>query len=75
MATEVRQPIWLPAVRAPGARTFASLYALESFARASVSSVVPIQAYDLLQDKQEVSVLYTIVVADRALGDAASCRC
>jgi MFS family permease len=61
MATELRQPFWLPAVRAPGARTFASLYGLESFARASVSSVVPIQAYDLLQDKQEVSILYTIV--------------
>ena len=36
--TQVRHPIWLPAVRPPGARTFASLYGLESFARASVSS-------------------------------------
>ena len=61
MITQVRHPIWLPAVRPPGARTFASLYGLESFARASVSSVVPIQAYDLLQDKQEVSILYTLV--------------
>ena len=34
---------------------------LESFARASVRSVIPIQAYELLQDEQEVSILYTIV--------------
>ena len=61
MITQVRHPIWLPAVRAPGARTFASLYGLESFSRASVSSVIPIQAYDLLQSKQEVSILYTLV--------------
>lgn len=61
MVTQVRHPIWLPAVRSPGARTFASLFALESFARASVSSVVPIQAYDLLKDEQAVSVLYAIV--------------
>ena len=53
-----------------GRRTFASLYGLESFARASVSSVIPIQAYDILQDKQGVSILYTIVGADRAVGDA-----
>ena len=26
-----------------------------------MSSVIPIQAYDLLQDKQEVSILYTLV--------------
>src|SRR5687767_8928569 len=44
MATQVRHPIWLPAVRPAGARTFATLYGLESFARASVASVIPIQA-------------------------------
>ena len=55
LITQVRHPIWLPAVRPPGARTFASRYGLESFARASVSSVIPIQAYDLLQDKQEIA--------------------
>ncbi len=61
MATQVRHPIWLPAVRPAGARTFASLYGLESFARASVASVIPIQAYDILQNKQSVSILYTVV--------------
>ena len=59
MATQVRHPIWLPAVRAPGASTFAILYALESFARASVSSVIPIQIYEVLRDKQAVSLVYT----------------
>lgn len=61
MATQVRHPDWLPAVRPPGARTFALLYALESIARASISSVIPIQAYDLLRDEQQVSILYTAV--------------
>ena len=61
MATQVRHPIWLPAVRPADARTFASLYGLESFARASIASVIPIQAYDLLKDEQRVSILYTLV--------------
>src|SRR6185312_16568471 len=61
MATQVQHPIWLPAVPQRGARTFAALYAVESFARASISSVIPIQAYDLLHNEQEVSLLYTLV--------------
>lgn len=61
MATQVRHPIWLPVASQPGARTFSLLYALESFARASVASVIPIQAYELLQSKQAVSLLYTLI--------------
>ncbi|MDP3896043.1 MAG: MFS transporter [Mesorhizobium sp.] len=61
MATQVRHPIWLPVASQPGAKTFALLYALESFARASVASVIPIQAYELLQSKQSVSLLYTLI--------------
>lgn len=61
MATHVRHPIWLPVVHTPGARTFAALYALESFARASIASVIPIQAYEILRNEQTVSILYTIV--------------
>jgi predicted MFS family arabinose efflux permease len=61
MVTQARHPIWLPEVRAAGARTFATLYALESFARATVSSVVPIQAYEILRSEQGVSILYTVV--------------
>ncbi|WP_457937574.1 MFS transporter [Mesorhizobium sp. 10J20-29] len=61
MATQVRHPIWLPAVPPAGARTFASLYGLESFARASIASVIPIQAYEILKSEQGVSILYTVV--------------
>ena len=61
MAPHVRHPIWLPAVRPADARTFATLYAIESFARATVSSVIPIQAYEILQSEQTVSILYTAV--------------
>lgn len=70
MATQVRHPIWLPAARAPGIRTFATLYALESFARASVASVIPITAYDLLQDEQSLSMLYTLGVVGLIVGSA-----
>ncbi|MET3660274.1 MFS transporter [Aquamicrobium ahrensii] len=61
MATHVRHPIWLRQVRPAGARTFASLYTMESFARATISSVIPIQAYDILRSEQSVSMLYTVV--------------
>ena len=61
MSTHVRHPIWLPALRPADARTFASLYAVESFARATISSVIPIQAYEILNNEQIVSILYTIV--------------
>lgn len=61
MATQVRHPIWLSAVRPAGAQTFATLYAMESFARATISSVIPIQAYELLRNEQSVSLLYTAV--------------
>jgi len=53
--------MWLHAVKPAGARTFASLYTVESFARATVSSVIPIQAYEILRNEQTVSILYTAV--------------
>jgi MFS family permease len=61
MGTHVRHPIMLTSVRQAGARTFASLYTVESFARAMVSSVIPIQAYEILRSEQTVSLLYTAV--------------
>ncbi len=61
MSTHVRHPVWLPALKAADARTFASLYAVESFARAVVSSVIPIQAYEILHNERTVSMLYTLV--------------
>lgn len=61
MGTHVRHPLMLTSVRQAGARTFASLYTVESFARAMVSSVIPIQAYEILRSEQTVSILYTVV--------------
>jgi MFS family permease len=61
MATHVRHPMWLRSLRPASARTFASLYTVESFARALVASVIPIQAYEILRNEQTVSILYTVV--------------
>ena len=61
LVTNARHPIWLPAASQPGAWAFAVLYAVESFSRASLASIVPIQAYDLLRDEQQVSVLYFLI--------------
>ncbi|HSF96987.1 MAG TPA: MFS transporter [Thermohalobaculum sp.] len=59
MAFNVRHPVWLPAAPKPGIRVFAGLYTVETFARASIATVLPIQAYDLLASEQRVSFAYT----------------
>ncbi|MFN4143179.1 MFS transporter [Aestuariivirga sp.] len=51
----------LPLPRRAGAYTFAALFAAESFVRALNSTVVSLQAYDILGDAQKVSVLATSV--------------
>lgn len=61
MVSSVRNPIWLPAAPRPSALAFGVLFAIESIARASVSAVVSVQAYDLLQSSQHVSLLFTAV--------------
>lgn len=61
MALNVRHAVWLPAAPAPGIHIFALLYLLETFARASIATVIPIQAFDLFRDEQTVSFLYTAV--------------
>lgn len=59
MAFNVRHPIWLPAAPRPGIAVIAVLYFLETFTRAIVVSVIPIQAYDLMQDERSVSFAYS----------------
>lgn len=59
MALNVRHPVWLGAAPAPGIRVFSLLYMIETFARASLATVIPIQAFDLIRDEQQVSFLYT----------------
>ncbi|MBK0398044.1 MFS transporter [Limibaculum sp. M0105] len=61
MALNVRHPIWLSATPSPGVRTFATLFLLETMARASTATIVPLQAYELLADERQVSFLYTAV--------------
>jgi MFS family permease len=53
--------MWLPDKHRRGALAFATLFALESLARALVATVISVQAYDLLHDSQKVSVLFTLV--------------
>jgi MFS family permease len=48
---------WLPAAPKPGIAVFTTLFFFESMARASVATLVPLQAYALLGDAQLVSYL------------------
>lgn len=45
----------------PGAWTISGLYLLESIARASVATVIPLTAYDIFGSKETVSLVYTCV--------------
>lgn len=51
----------LPVPRRAGAYTFAAIFAVESFARALNSTVVSLQAYDIVGSSQKVSMLSTSV--------------
>lgn len=54
----VRHPIWLQGLAAPGAGSFALLFALESATRALLATVIPLQVLALLEDPQAVSVVF-----------------
>jgi hypothetical protein len=59
----VRHPIWLAGVVRPGAAAFALLFTLESVARATLATVIPLQAYAAFQSSRAVSLLFTCVGA------------
>lgn len=61
MAGHVRYPIWLRFAARPGARIFASMYAMESASRALLSAVIAVQALALMEDARRVSLAYTLV--------------
>jgi predicted MFS family arabinose efflux permease len=61
MAIHVRHPIWLEGVARPRIGTFATLFAIESFARAILATVIPLQAYAALQSSRAVSLMFTCV--------------
>jgi len=55
-------PLWLRFARGqPGARVFAMMFALESAARALLSTVITLQALSLLEDARNVSLLFSLV--------------
>jgi MFS family permease len=57
----VRYPVWLRFVDRPGAVVFASLFALESFARAVLSTVITLQALALFETTRDVSLIFSLV--------------
>ncbi len=58
----VRYPLWLQtAQQRPGAKVFATLFAVESCARALLSTVITIQALHLLGNARDVSLLFAVV--------------
>jgi MFS family permease len=60
-AFEAGRSLGLPSEHRRGALAFATLFALESLARALISTVISVQAYDLLQNNQRVSMLFTVI--------------
>ncbi|HVH02388.1 MAG TPA: hypothetical protein VM891_05460 [Amaricoccus sp.] len=58
MATHVRHPILIAeAPRSLGARSFAALYTLESLARATLVTVLPLTAFALLKEAALAALL------------------
>jgi MFS family permease len=55
----VRHPLWLAGMARPGAAAFALLFTLESIARASLATVIPLQAFATLGSSRAVSLLFT----------------
>jgi MFS family permease len=63
-----RHPVWLPVAPKPTAMAFAVLFAIESMARSLVATVVSVQAYDLVQSTQQVSLLFAAVGVASLIG-------
>jgi MFS family permease len=57
----VRRPVFLKRLASPGAEAFATLYALESFSRALLATVIPLEALKLLGDARGVSTAFFVV--------------
>ncbi len=53
-----RLPIFLRRLGSPGAESFATLFALESLARAVIATVIPLEALRLVGNAQGVSTLF-----------------
>lgn len=53
--------MWLDGVARPGSAAFALLFAIESVARATIATVIPLQAFTALESSRAVSLMYTCV--------------
>jgi MFS family permease len=53
-------PAWIRALGKPGAATFALMFAIDSLARASLTTVIPLVALRTLGNARDVSLLYTV---------------
>lgn len=56
----LRQPIWLQRISSPGSDAMAILFTFESFSRALLISLIPLEAYRILGDAGAVSVLFFV---------------
>jgi len=65
---QIHYPVWLGAVTTTGNPSFVALFVLETFTRAILVTVVPLQALRLLGDAQGVSIFYFSVSAAGLMG-------
>ncbi len=57
----VRHPVWMRRLGAPSAEAFALLFAMESFARALLTTVIPLDVLAIVGTSDKVSGLYFLV--------------
>lgn len=57
----IHLPIWLDSAAKPRATAFVVLFSLEAWCRATLLTIVPLEAHRLMGDAQSVSVLYFYV--------------
>ena len=64
-------PVWLGGLSRAGGSSFVALFMLDTLSRATLVTVLPLQALDLLGDAQKVSLLYFAVSAAALAGSLA----
>ncbi|MBI1778861.1 MAG: MFS transporter [Proteobacteria bacterium] len=57
----IASPAWIKTADRPGATVFAFMYAVESMARATLATVIPLQAYALFHEARAVSIAFLAV--------------
>lgn len=57
----IHLPVWLDSAAKPRAMAFVVLFSLEAWCRATLLTIVPLEAHRLMGDAQSVSVLYFYV--------------